>query len=90
MANSGKQRFVQAFIAQLAVEAFDKPILLRLARCDVMPTDHAILRPRQHRHTRQVRAIVADHRGRVAAGGGNCIEFTCHALARQRGVGDQR
>jgi hypothetical protein len=39
----GEQMFVQALVAQSAVEAFNKAILHRLAGCDVVPLDPEFL-----------------------------------------------
>ena len=38
-----KQRLVQKLVAQAAVEALDEGVLGRLARCDVMPVDLAVV-----------------------------------------------
>ena len=38
-----KLRFIEAFIPQLAVEAFDEAVLLALSWSDVMPIDTSIL-----------------------------------------------
>ena len=59
---------VRAFVAQTAAEALYERILLRLAWRDVVPFGAALLRPAQHRHRGQLRAVVADdHRGQAAA-----------------------
>ena len=44
---AGEQVLVEAFVAQAAVEAFDKAILHRFARCDVVPFDATLLLPGQ-------------------------------------------
>ncbi len=43
--NGRKKRLLEAFIAQLAFEAFEERILGRLARRDVMPFKLPLLRP---------------------------------------------
>ena len=43
MAERSEQCLVQKLIAQSAVEALDEGVLLRLARCDVMPIDPGLL-----------------------------------------------
>ncbi len=45
--HGGKQRFIEALIAQPPVEAFDERILGRLARRDVMPFHLPLLPPTQ-------------------------------------------
>ncbi len=63
----GKQSFVQAFVSQLAVEAFDKSILLGFARGDVVPIDPVILNPFQDRHASEFGAIIHCPAGYCAA-----------------------
>ena len=48
---------VEAFVAQLAVEAFDECVLDRLARLDVVPAE-PIRGPPKHHHTGKFGAIV--------------------------------
>src|ERR1700761_6499158 len=60
LSQRGEQRLVQAFIAQPADEAFRERVLLRLARCDVVPPNLALLAPAQDRGAGQLRTIVAD------------------------------
>jgi hypothetical protein len=43
MGERSEERLVQQLVAQLAVEALDEGILLRLARFDVMPFDPCLL-----------------------------------------------
>jgi hypothetical protein len=43
----GEQVFVEAFVAQAAVEALDEAILHRFARRDVVPFDGMLLLPSQ-------------------------------------------
>lgn len=57
-----EERFIEAFIAQLAVKAFDKAVLLGLARRDVVPINACILNPFEDRHTRELSAIVRHNR----------------------------
>ena len=49
LSQAGEDRLVQALIPESRVEALDKPVLLRLARRDVVPLDLAFLRPAQDR-----------------------------------------
>ena len=57
-----EERFIEAFIAQLAVKAFDKAVLLGLARRDVVPINACILNPFEDRHARELSAIVRHNR----------------------------
>ncbi len=43
--HGGKKRLIEAFIAQPAVEAFDKRILCRFARRNVVPFHLPLMRP---------------------------------------------
>jgi hypothetical protein len=43
MSQGGEQRFVEAFIPQLAIEAFAETILLRFSGRDIVPGDTALL-----------------------------------------------
>ena len=43
MGERSEERLVQQLVAQPAVEALDEGILLRLARCDVMPFEPCLL-----------------------------------------------
>ena len=68
MGERGEQGFVQAFVPEPAVEAFDEGVLGRLAGGDVVPFDPPVLAPAQDRRRGQLGAIVADHhRGFAAA-----------------------
>lgn len=49
MAQVGEQVLVEALVPQAAVEAFDEPVLHRLAGRDVVPLDPALLLPLQDR-----------------------------------------
>ena len=44
---AGEEMFVEALVAQAAVEALDKAVLHGLARCDVVPANAAFLLPAQ-------------------------------------------
>ena len=43
IAQCAKQRFVEAFVSQFTVEAFNEAVLLGLSRRDVMPIDTGFL-----------------------------------------------
>ena len=42
---AAEQVLVQAFVPEPTVEAFHKPVLLRLTRCDVVPQHRSLLLP---------------------------------------------
>src|SRR3978361_1387138 len=58
---AAEQVLVKAFIPEPTVEAFHEPVLLRLARRDVVPQHRSLLLPPQDRVRRQLRAVVTDH-----------------------------
>ena len=63
LADLGKVReqgFVEALVAELAVEALDEAILHRFARRDVVPFDVTLLLPGQDGVRRELGAIVAN------------------------------
>lgn len=45
MSQTVEHFFIEAFIAQLAIKAFDEAILLWFARCDVVPGDAGVVLP---------------------------------------------
>jgi len=59
-----KQVLVEAFVAQPAVEAFDKAVLHRLAGRDVVPLDSKLLLPGQDRIRGELGAV-APTEGRI-------------------------
>ncbi len=56
-------------------------VLDRLARLDVVPGNVRLLLPAQHRHRRELRAIVADHRLRLPASRDHRVQLTRHPRA---------
>jgi hypothetical protein len=90
MGERAEQRLVQQLVAQTAVEALDERVLLRFARCDVVPFDTAVLRPAQDRRAGQLGAVVGNTGGRLTAFRNNRIELAPDPQAGQRGIGDQR
>src|SRR5579863_632263 len=73
---------VEAFVAQLAVEAFDECVLDRLARLNVVPPD-AVGCPSEHCHTGKFCSIIADnHPGRDPLEG-DAVELTHHSNSTQ-------
>jgi len=67
MGEAGEDCLDQELVPQARIEAFDEPVLIWLARRDVVPLDVALLVPAQDRHAGQLGAVVADHRMRLAA-----------------------
>jgi len=61
MAERREQRLVEAFIPQPAVETFDKPVLLRFHRCDIMSFNLHLIRPFQDGVGCELRTVVADN-----------------------------
>ena len=77
VSKASEDGLVETFIAKPCIEAFDKAVLIRLARCDVVPLDIAFLRPAQDRHASQFGAVVADDGVRPRhALEDRCIELT--------------
>ena len=81
---------VEALVPQTAVEALHDPVLLRLARRDVVPFDPAFLLPAQDGVARQFGAIVRDDHGRSATPGDDPIQLAADPYARERGVHHDR
>lgn len=71
--------FADAFIAQLAVEQLHEPVLLRLARRDVVPGDTGPVLPFQDRPAGQFRAVVGHDGLRPAVEPHAAIQLTGHA-----------
>lgn len=85
----GEQVFVEALVAQATVEALDKAILHRFARCDVVPVDAKLFLPGQYSVRRKLGAVVAhDHPGATSALD-DLIELAQHPPGGQRCVDDQ-
>ena len=72
-----KYVFVEALIAQPAVEAFDKGVLQRLAWLDVVPGG-VLRRPSEDRDTSQFCPIVADDHCWCGPLAGEAVELTHH------------
>ena len=85
-----EQGFIQAFVAQFALEALDKPVLHRLARRNVMPRDLPVLSPLEDGHTGQFRAIIADNGCRFVPGLNQLVKHPGYPLAGQGCIGNQR
>ena len=81
--------FVQTFIPQAAVEAFDQPILLRLSGVDVMPGHAGITCPFEDRGAGELSAIIADNSVGFAVNPDHRGQFTRHPRTRKAGICDQ-
>ena len=77
-----EQVFVQALVAETAVEALDESVLDWLARFDVMPS-HPTRDPTQDSYTSKFAAIVADYNLGRRALAGKTLEFADDAHATQ-------
>ena len=73
-----------------ALEALDEPVLLRLARRDVVPGATTLLLPAPHGVGGQLGAVVADDHCRAATQCHDTVEFTPDPQPGQRRVHDQR
>lgn len=78
----GEQVLVQALVAQATIERFHEAVLLRLARCNVMPLDAGVLASGEHGMTGQFGAVVAGHHARQPATLRNSGEFADDTPAR--------
>src|SRR6218665_2257101 len=72
-----EQGFVEAFVAEAAIEAFHEAVLHWLARRDVMPVDVRVLAPFQNGHACHLRAIIGNNRSWLSSPGDDSIEFPC-------------
>jgi hypothetical protein len=81
---------VEAFVAEAAVEAFDKRVLDRLARRDVVPSDAAFFLLAQHGVRGQLGAVVANNHQRLLRAATMASSSRATRPAGDRGVDDQR
>lgn len=81
--------FVQAFVAQTAVEAFDVAILLWFSGVDVVPFDAVVVGPLQDRLAGEPGAIVTYYTSRFSIDPNQGIEFSRHPGTRDAGIGNQ-
>lgn len=65
---------VQAFVAELTVEAFDVAVLHRLAGLDEQVLNTVALRPPHERSAGELRPVVGTHRLRIASKASGLIE----------------
>lgn len=57
-AQCSKQGLVQAFVSQLAIEAFDEAVFLRFSERDTMPIGACILNPCENGRAGELSAVV--------------------------------
>jgi len=79
---AAEQMFVQALVAQAAVETFDKGILDGFAGLDIVPR-HATGNPSQDCRTSQFGTIITDYYFRYCALIGETLEFAHHRYAAE-------
>lgn len=76
--------FVEALVAQAAVERFDVGILVRFARFNQAQLDAMLVGPSNHRLTAELLAVVAANDLGQAAGERQAIHHARHAHAGDR------
>jgi hypothetical protein len=79
---------VEALIAKAAVQAFHEGVLGGFARSDVVPLDPSVVLPSQNRMRGQLGPL-NDHQY-PSPSSDERSQLAHYAMARQRGVGDQR
>ncbi len=86
-----EERFVQAFVAEPAVEAFNEAVLHWLAGRDIVPVHGSFLAPAQDRYTGEFGAIVANDGSRLCPTlPDECVQLAGDTVTRQRGIRYQR
>jgi hypothetical protein len=81
--------FVEAFVAQAAVEAFNQPVLLGLARIDVMPGHFGITCPFEDRRAGELGTIIADNAVGFTVNPDHRGQFPRHTRTKDAGIDDQ-
>lgn len=89
MSQCREEGFIEALVAQVAIEAFHKAVLHRLAGCDVVPFDVSILTSFQDGRAGHFRAIIGDNRSGGAPSCDDCIQFPAKPSTRQRCIRNQ-
>ena len=79
--------FVEAFVAELAVEALDVAVLGGFSWGDEAMVDGVLVRPALQRQARELGSVVGDQARRFAAQRDDEVEHTRDPRAGQRGVG---
>ena len=81
---------VEAFIAELAVEAFGVAVLCWLARSDVVPFDMVMMCPLQDSPAGEFRAVIADDAMGLAVPGDKPVKLPYHSGSADGGVYGQQ
>ncbi len=81
MRQGREQRFVETFIPESTVEAFDKPVLLRLPRDDIVSFDLHPGGPFQNGMGCEFRPVVADNHEGFAISLHQSCQFPRHTSA---------
>ena len=76
---------VQAFVSELAVEAFDEGVLRWFAGLDEAKLYLPLLCPEEHRLAGELRAVITDDHRRQAAAVAKLIKEASRLLSRDRG-----
>jgi hypothetical protein len=82
--------FIEELIANFTVHAFREPILLWLARRNVMPFDPAFLCPLQDNTAGELGTVIADNHFGASASLHQFVKLTNNTQPRQRGIHRQR
>jgi hypothetical protein len=85
-----EQALIEKLVAHAAVEALAEAVLHRLSRRDEMPDDPVFLRPSEHGVQCELGPVVGDDHTGFAALLHQRLQFSRHAPAGDRGVGDRR
>ena len=89
MSQTIKHLFVQAFVSELAIEAFNECVLYRLAGGDVMPSHAAFILPFKDGMRYEFCAVIADDCIRLTVKPDQSIQVPGNTLPREGGVSDQ-
>lgn len=87
MAQVREEVFVQALVAELAIEAFDISVLRRFTWADKTVPDVVLVAPALEGDAGKLRAVVGQKSGRAAAELDEVIEDPSHSDAGERGIG---
>jgi hypothetical protein len=81
-----EERFIEAFISQLAVKAFNEAILFGLSRCDIVPINVSLLNPFKDRHAGELGSVVRNYCLWHASFSDYLVQLTRNPLTGQRCV----
>lgn len=86
MAQAIEQMLFKTFISHSSVEAFDKAVLHRLTRSDVVQIDHPVFLPLQDRIVGSFGYIVADHQAGLSTDLSDPVQFARNTVTKQRRI----